>query len=48
MFVHECGPRDRPSIVFLHGNGTNGAMWQAHLDRLADYHCLAPDFPGYG
>lgn len=48
MFVHESGPQDAPAIVFLHGNGVNGTMWQAHMERLAGYHCLAPDFPGFG
>jgi len=23
-------------------------MWQAHMERLVDYHCLAPDLPGFG
>ena len=48
MFVHESGPADAPAIVFLHGNGVNGTMWDAHRARLPDYHCLAPDFPGFG
>lgn len=48
MFVHESGPVGAPAIVFLHGNGVNGTMWKAHMRRLADYHCLAPDFPGFG
>jgi pimeloyl-ACP methyl ester carboxylesterase len=48
MFVHECGSVDRPAIVFLHGNGTNGTQWHLHLEQLAEYHCLVPDFPGYG
>lgn len=48
MFVHECGSADRPTIVFLHGNGTNGSMWKNHMEQLTEYHCLAPDFPGYG
>jgi pimeloyl-ACP methyl ester carboxylesterase len=48
MFVHESGPVDGPAIVFLHGNGVNGTMWKAHMDRLTAYHCLAPDFPGFG
>lgn len=48
MFVHESGPVDAPALVFLHGNGVNGTMWKAHMARLAAYHCLAPDFPGYG
>src|SRR5690349_13594249 len=48
MFVHESGSADRPTIIFLHGNGANGTMWKTHMERLVDYHCLAPDFPGYG
>jgi pimeloyl-ACP methyl ester carboxylesterase len=47
MYVRESGSSGQPSIVFLHGNG-NGTMWRAHMERLAGYHCLAPDFPGYG
>jgi pimeloyl-ACP methyl ester carboxylesterase len=23
-------------------------MWKAHTSALTEYHCLAPDFPGYG
>lgn len=48
MFVHESGTIDKPTIVFLHGNGANWTMWKSHMDRLDDYRCLAPDFPGYG
>jgi pimeloyl-ACP methyl ester carboxylesterase len=48
MFVHESGTIGRPTIVFLHANGANGTMWKAHMERLTDYHCLAPDLPGYG
>jgi pimeloyl-ACP methyl ester carboxylesterase len=48
MFVHESGPAESPSIVFLHGNGANGAMWKTHMDQLTGYHCLAPDLPGFG
>jgi pimeloyl-ACP methyl ester carboxylesterase len=48
MYVHESGSSGQPAIVFLHGNGANGTMWQPHVERLAGYHCLAPDLPGYG
>lgn len=48
MFTHESGSLGRPTIVFLHGNGANGSMWKSHMEMLADYHCLAPDFPGFG
>jgi pimeloyl-ACP methyl ester carboxylesterase len=48
MFVHESGSLEGPTIVFLHGNGANGSMWKSHMEQLADFHCLAPDFPGFG
>lgn len=48
MFIHESGALGKPTIVFLHGNGANGSMWKSHMEDLADFHCLAPDFPGFG
>jgi pimeloyl-ACP methyl ester carboxylesterase len=48
MFIHESGSLGRPTIVFLHGNGANGSMWKYHMEVLTDFHCLAPDFPGFG
>lgn len=48
MFIHESGEIEKPTIVFLHGDGANGTMWKKHMAQLPDYHCLAPDFPGFG
>ncbi len=48
MYVHESGPVQGPVVIFLHGEGTNGTMWKHHANRLKDYHCLAPDYPGFG
>jgi pimeloyl-ACP methyl ester carboxylesterase len=49
MYVHEAGTPGAPAVVFLHGAGASGRMWRDHLARLGDrYHCLAPDFPGFG
>ena len=36
------------SIVFLHGGGLSGRMWQPVIERLPDFHCLAPDLPEHG
>jgi pimeloyl-ACP methyl ester carboxylesterase len=47
LYVEEYGPRDAPTIIFLHGGGGANWMWQPQIDRLADYHCLAPDLPGH-
>src|SRR3954466_13167520 len=48
MHVHESGPANAASIVFLHGSGANADMWAHHAEYFADYHCLIPQFPGFG
>jgi pimeloyl-ACP methyl ester carboxylesterase len=48
LYVHESGEVGSPAIVFLQGVGASGGMWDEHMRRLADYHCLAPDLPGHG
>jgi pimeloyl-ACP methyl ester carboxylesterase len=48
LYVKEFGPQDAPTIVLLHGGGGASWMWQPQIDRLPDYHCLAPDLPGHG
>jgi pimeloyl-ACP methyl ester carboxylesterase len=48
IYVHQAGPADATSIVFLHGLGLSGAMWQPQFQRLPDYQCLAPDLPEHG
>ena len=40
LYVHQSGRVDTPSIIFLHGLGLSGAMWQPQFQRLPDYHCL--------
>jgi len=46
--VSESGPATAPTIVFLHGGGGGGWMWQPQVEQLGDYHCLVPDFPEHG
>jgi pimeloyl-ACP methyl ester carboxylesterase len=49
VYVHESGSPGSPAVVFIHGGGPDGRMWQMHLDSLAGkLHCLAPDLPGFG
>jgi pimeloyl-ACP methyl ester carboxylesterase len=37
------------AVVFVHGAGWNGALWQSHMQQLAAQHSpLAFDFPGHG
>ncbi len=49
IFYREAGPKDAPTILFLHGLPSSSRMFQPLLTRLADnYHLVAPDYPGYG
>jgi pimeloyl-ACP methyl ester carboxylesterase len=48
LYVRQTGPADAPVIVFVHGQGGSGAMWQPQFERLPDFHCLAPDLPEHG
>ncbi len=48
LYVNESGVRGAPSIVFLHGVGTSGWMWEKQIAALSDFHCLNVDLPGHG
>jgi pimeloyl-ACP methyl ester carboxylesterase len=49
VYIHESGTPGSPAIVFVHGGGPSGPMWRDHMERLAgEFHCLAPDLPGFG
>jgi pimeloyl-ACP methyl ester carboxylesterase len=48
MYVEESGTPGSPAIVFIHGMGQSGRIWREHMARLTDFHCLAPDLPGFG
>jgi len=36
------------TLLFLHGGGGAGWMWQPVVDRLPGFHCLVPDLPEHG
>lgn len=44
----ETGDKNAPAILFLHGGGLSRRMWEPQLERLTDFHCLAPDLPEHG
>ena len=48
LYVEETGTSGAPSIVFLHGIGASGWMWEKQFAALADFHCLTIDLPGHG
>ncbi len=49
IFYREAGPKDKPTILLLHGYPTSSHMFRNLItDLSSDYHVLAPDYPGYG
>lgn len=48
LYTYQSGPASAPAIVFVHGGGLTGRMWQPQLERLTEFHCLAPDLPQQG
>lgn len=48
IFIRSSGAKDAPLIVFLHGGGVGGWMWQPVMALLPQFRCLAPDMPEQG
>jgi pimeloyl-ACP methyl ester carboxylesterase len=48
LYVYESGPKEAPAIVFIHGGGFGGWMWQKQLEYFKVYHCIVPDLPEHG
>ena len=49
VFYREAGPKDAPTILFLHGLPSSSRMFEPLFARLSDrYHLVAPDYPGFG
>lgn len=42
------GNPDGPPILFIHGGGVAGWMWQPVIAHLPEYHSIVPDLPGHG
>ncbi len=49
LFLYDTGAESQTPILFLHGLGDEADTWRHVLPLTsADYHCLAPDLPGFG
>lgn len=49
IFYREAGPKDRPTLLLLHGLPSSSRMFEPLFARLSDrYHLVAPDYPGFG
>jgi pimeloyl-ACP methyl ester carboxylesterase len=49
VFYRESGTPGRPALLLLHGFPSSSYMYRRLLDDLGDeFHCVAPDLPGFG
>ena len=49
IFYREAGEKNNPAILLLHGFPSSSHMYRDLIDDLsADFHLIAPDFPGFG
>lgn len=48
LYFKETGKDNPESIVFLHGGGLSGWMWDKQVEAFKDYHCIVPDLPEHG
>ncbi|WP_144460873.1 alpha/beta fold hydrolase [Siminovitchia fortis] len=48
LYFEEHGCSEGPLIVFLHGGGVSGWMWDQQLSYFRDYQCIVPDLPEHG
>ncbi|MCE5173382.1 alpha/beta hydrolase [Paenibacillus profundus] len=49
LYVKESGNKNAPILVFLHGGGVSGWMWEKQVQFLKEeYFVLIPDLPGHG
>lgn len=48
LFFNEFYSDKPTTVLFLHGGGGAGWMWQPVIERMSGYHCLAVDLPEHG
>lgn len=48
IYFEEFGSIEAPLLVFIHGGGVGGWMWEEQVKFFQDYHCLVPTLPEHG
>lgn len=48
LYYKEYGNKHGDLMVFLHGGGVSGWMWDQQIPYFTDYHCVVIDLPGQG
>jgi len=48
LYYEEYGDKNAALMLFLHGGGVSGWMWDKQVRAFANYHCIVPDLPEQG
>ena len=48
LYIKETGKNIEETLLFLHGDGFAGWMWDEQVKSFNDYHCIVVDLPGHG
>lgn len=48
VYYKESGDKDGPIMLFLHGGGVSGWMWEKQVEYFTHYHCIVPDLLEHG
>lgn len=48
LYIEEKGTPNGDIILFLHGGGVGGWMWNKQVHYFSDFNCLIPDLPCHG
>lgn len=48
LYIKETGKNNDETIIFLHGGGIAGWMWDKQVESFQDHHCIIPDLPEHG
>lgn len=43
LYYQESGNQDGPLMLFIHGGGVSGWMWDQQVQYFSDFHCVVPD-----
>jgi pimeloyl-ACP methyl ester carboxylesterase len=48
LYYEEYGDKNASLMVFLHGGGVSGWMWEGQIQYFTHYHCIVPNLPEHG
>lgn len=48
LYYKEYGDQHAPLMVFIHGGGVSGWMWDKQIQYFTHFHCIVPDLPQQG